>query len=82
MGKVFDKAKQIGGLVGGATAIYQLAFTVDGKPIREPDKPAAIRVFGLPLFERDPSLDRYWFGVIRRGKSKAAKAALAAREGK
>lgn len=50
---------------------------VTGTPVRDRTKAGAITLFGLPIFERDASLDRVWFGLISRGKSKVAKAYLA-----
>lgn len=79
---IVDKAKKVGVVVGAATAVYELAVKVEGKPLRARTEPATVRIFGVPLFERDANLDRYWFGgLIRRGKSKVAKRAIAEREG-
>lgn len=79
---IIDKTKKAAVVVGTVGTAYELAVKVTGAPIRKRDEPAAVRIFGIPVFERDESLDRYWFGFIPRGKSRAAKAALAAREGK
>jgi hypothetical protein len=64
------------GAVGAAQAAYEVAVTVEGQPVRARTEPASIRIFGIPVFERDGELERTWFGVIKRGKSKVAKAAL------
>lgn len=80
-----DKAKRAIGTatatIGAVKGVYELAVTVEGKPVRARDEPAAIRILGIPVFVRDENLDRTWFGFIPRGKSRYAKRALAAREG-
>lgn len=85
MGKVVEKAKQA---IGAATAtiatakgVYELAVTVEGRPVRERLKPAKIKILGFTLFERDSQLERTWFGVIPRGRSKVAKAEVARQQG-
>ena len=78
MSRLIDGVKRAGGVVGTASAAYQLAVKVEGAPVRERTEPAAIRIFGIPVFKRDEQLDRVWFGFIKRGKSKVAKAHLAA----
>ena len=79
-----QKAKQTIGVVGGVVTVvqgvYSLAVSVDGKPVREKLEPATIRICGIPVFKRDAGLNRTWFGVIRRGRSKVAKEAIAKAE--
>jgi hypothetical protein len=83
--KAISKATKLVGTataaVGAARGVYELAVSVEGKPLRARDEPATIRIFGVPVFERDGNLDRTWFGLIPRGKSRYAKRAIAAREG-
>lgn len=81
MSKLIDGVKRAGGAVGAASAVYELAVKVEGAPVRERTEPAAIRIFGIPVFKRDEQLDRVWFGFIKRGKSRAAKAHLAVTSG-
>jgi hypothetical protein len=85
MGKTIEKAKRAVGAatatVGAVKGVYELAVSVEGKPVRARTEPARITIFGVPVFERDESLNRTWFGFIPRGKSRAAKRAIAAREG-
>lgn len=79
-----EKAKHAIGAAGGvvtvAQGLYALTVSVDGKPIREKLEPATVRILGIPVFERDAALNRYWFGFIRRGRSKVAKEAIAKAE--
>jgi hypothetical protein len=74
--KIDDKIKQAGVIVSTASAIYAVTVGVDGKPLKEKLKPAKVRILGIPVFERDSQLNRWWFGCIPRGKSKVAKAKL------
>lgn len=77
MTKIEDGIKRVGGAAGTVMTVYQLAVQVEGKPIQDRTKPATVRVFGLAIFTRDENLDRRWFGVIKRGKSRVAKRYLA-----
>jgi hypothetical protein len=79
--KLTDKAKQAGAAVGVAVAAYKATVTVTGAPVRKRLEPATITIAGIPVFERSAELDRTWFGFIRRGKSRLARKALAARGG-
>lgn len=76
---ITDKAKRaVGtatGAVGAAKGVYELAVSVEGKPVLKRDEPASIKIFGIPIFTRDENLNRTWFGVISRGKSRYAKRA-------
>jgi len=81
MGKVGNVVKLASSAVSVGVGLYELAVTVEGKPARARTEPAAVRIFGLPIFERTDTLERYWFGVIPRGRSAVAKKALAAKGG-
>jgi putative effector of murein hydrolase len=76
MGKIVDAVKRTSAAAATGSALYQLAVTVEGKPIRAKLEPASVRIFGIPIFERTETLERYWFGVIPRGRSAAAKRAI------
>lgn len=73
MTRATDMIKKAGGVIGAGRAAYDLAVTVEGAPIREKTQPAAVKILGLTIFRRDETLDRTWFGFIKRGKSKVAK---------
>ncbi len=72
--------KKTAAKVATAVAIGKVVYAklaVEGKPVREPDKPAAVKLFGLTIFRRTESLEREWLGgLIKRGQSKRTKAAL------
>lgn len=76
MRKIDDKIKQAGVVVSTVSAIYAVTVGVDGQPLKEKLKPAKVRFLGIPVFERDSQLNRWWFGCIPRGRSKVAKAVL------
>jgi len=46
-------AKKLAGATGAASTAYELLISVEGKPVRERGKPAAVRFCGLLVFERD-----------------------------
>lgn len=74
------KIAKVSKAAGTASALYAVTVKVEGKPVREPDKPAAVKLFGLTIFRRTDSLEREWLGgLIKRGQSKRTKAALAER---
>jgi hypothetical protein len=79
-----DKAKRAistaSGAVSVASGLYSLAVSVEGRPIRDKLSPSKVRILGIPLFERNANLERYWLGFIPRGRSKAAKEAIARAE--
>lgn len=76
MGKVSESVGKATKAAATAAAIYTVTVKVEGRPVKEPTKPATIKILGIPIFERDASLNRYWFGgLISRGKSAAAKRA-------
>jgi hypothetical protein len=66
-----DKAKRVASAGGAAVTAYSLLVRVEGRPIRERDKPAKVKVAGIPMFERDAELNRYLFGFIPLGKRKS-----------
>jgi hypothetical protein len=72
MGAIIDKAKKVAGIVGTGVGVYHLAVSITGAPVRKRDEPASVYIFGIPVFERDAELNRFWFGVIPRGKRKPA----------
>lgn len=63
-----DRAKKAAAAGGAAVAAYGILVRVEGRPIRERDKAAKVKVAGIPVFERTPELDRYLFGFIPIGK--------------
>jgi hypothetical protein len=77
---LISTAKKAGVAAGGVVAAYKATVTVSGQPVRKRLEPAAITIAGIPVFERDESLERTWFGFIKRGRSKVAREHLAATE--
>jgi hypothetical protein len=57
-------ARKVAGAGGAAAAAYALVVRVEGKPIREKDKPATIAIAGLKVFERDAE-GRQWLAFFR-----------------
>lgn len=63
---IVDKARTAAtgaGLVG--SALSALSLSVEGRPIKEKDKPAKVTLLGLPWFERDENGKQYvlWFRI-------------------
>lgn len=65
-----DKVRRTAGIAGGLIALGSVLVQVDGRPVKEKEKPAKVRVFGLPVFERLESGKQYvlWFRIrdVRR----------------
>lgn len=63
---IVDKATKVAAGAGAAATAFGLLFRVEGKPVREKDKPASVKLAGVvPLFERDPDGKQYLFGIFR-----------------
>lgn len=68
MGDLIDKAKKLATAGGTAAAAYGILVRVEGHPLRERDKPAKVKVAGIPFFERTETGDRYVLRFIPIGK--------------
>jgi hypothetical protein len=65
-----DRARQVAGAASTVGAVISIMASVEGRPIKEKDKPARVKVLGLPVFERLESGKQYvlWFRIrdVRR----------------
>lgn len=65
--RVAAKIAGTGAALGGA---FKLVVDVEGRPIKDKDKPARVRFAGLTVFERDESGRQHvlWFRIrdVRR----------------
>jgi hypothetical protein len=68
---VVDSAKKLAGIASAAGAVASaLGFSIEGRPIKDKDKPAKVKALGLPWFEREANGKQYvlWFRIrdVRR----------------
>ena len=70
MSKVVDAAKKAAGGAAALGTAYKMLVTVEGRPIKDKDKPAKVKLGGLTVFERDESGRQHvlWFRIrdVRR----------------
>lgn len=63
--------KQAAKLGSVGYALYNALVKIDGKPVQERDRPAKVRIAGIPVFTRDEDGNRTLFGFAW-GKRKGA----------
>lgn len=71
MSKVVKTAEKLAGTAAAAGTAFKLLVSIEGRPVKDKDKPAKVKLAGLTVFERDSEGRQHvlWFRIRNARKS-------------